>query len=135
MYAWCSAPSAPSGAPAAPAAPSISLPRSTNRRFRTCGRFAPSCERVIQPEALYRTPNALAPHYSRFGVSTRILLTGHSHQAWPDCGFEAQQQAWLDAARLVDDKWERAFEQADRVRQGFARLLADRNGHYALGTS
>ena len=28
----------------------------------------------------------------------RLLLTGHSHQAWPDCGFAAQQRAWLDAA-------------------------------------
>jgi kynureninase len=90
---------------------------------------------VIQPEALYRTPNALAPHYSRFGVTSRILLTGHSHQAWPDVGFEAQQQAWLDAARYVDDKWERAFAQADRVRKGFARLLGDRSGDYALGGS
>jgi kynureninase len=90
---------------------------------------------VIAPEELYRTPNALAPHYSRFRVTSRILLTGHSHQAWPDCGFEAQQQAWLDAAELVDDKWERAFTQADRVQKGFARLLNDRTGDFALGSN
>src|SRR6185436_13686540 len=77
----------------------------------------------------------LAPHYSRFRVSERLLLTGHSHQAWPDCGFEAQQQAWLDAAELVDDKWERAFAQADQVRRGFARLLNDTTGEYALGSN
>ena len=54
------------------------------------------------------TANPLAQHYSRFRVSERLLLTGHSHQAWPDVGFEAQQRAWLDAAELVDDKWARA---------------------------
>jgi kynureninase len=87
------------------------------------------------PQALYRTPNALAPHYSRFRVSERLLLTGHSHQAWPDRGFEGQSQAWLDAAQYVDDKWERAFAKADRVRQGFARLLDDGEGWIALGAS
>jgi kynureninase len=65
----------------------------------------------------------LARHYSRFRVADRALLTGHSHQAWPDVGLDAQQQAWLDAAAYVDDKWERAAAQAARVRSGFARLL------------
>ena len=78
-------------------------------------------------------PNPLAAHYSRFRVTERILLTGHSHQAWPDVAFEAQQRAWLDAAELVDDKWARAFEQAARVRAGFARLLGDRAENIALG--
>ena len=40
----------------------------------------------------------LARHYSRFRVSERVLLTGHSHQAWPDVAFSAQKQAWTDAA-------------------------------------
>ena len=66
-------------------------------------------------------------------MSERILLTGHSHQAWPDVGFEAQQRAWLDAAEWVDDKWERAAMQAGRVRAGFARLLGDSPGNIALG--
>lgn len=74
-------------------------------------------------ETLTAAPNALAPHYSRFRVTERLLLTGHSHQAWPDRAFEGQQRAWLDAAEFVDEKWERAFERADRVRQGYARLL------------
>jgi len=77
----------------------------------------------------------LARHYSRFAVSERLLLTGHSHQAWPDCAFDAQQRAWLDAAELVDRKWERAFAVASRVRDGFARLMEDREGHIALGPS
>jgi kynureninase len=77
--------------------------------------------------------NPLARHYSRFRVGERLLLTGHSHQAWPDVGFDGQQQAWLDAAELVDDKWERAAEQANRVRTGFARLLGDTPANIALG--
>ena len=77
--------------------------------------------------------NPLARHYSRFRVAERILLTGHSHQAWPDVGFDAQQQAWLDAAECVDDKWERAEAQAAAVRSGFTRLLGDTPANIALG--
>jgi kynureninase len=77
--------------------------------------------------------NALAPHYSRFRVAERLLLTGHSHQAWPDVGFDAQQRAWLDAAELVDDKWQQAAAQADDVKAGFARLLGDQPDNIALG--
>jgi kynureninase len=77
--------------------------------------------------------NPLARHYSRFRVAERELLTGHSHQAWPDRAFEAQQQAWLDAADLVDDKWERAEARAAAVRGGFARLLGDARASIALG--
>jgi kynureninase len=79
--------------------------------------------------------NALARDYTRFQVADRLLLTGHSHQAWPDCSFEAQQQSWLDAAALVDDKWEAAFAQANAVRHGFAHLLGEPNGDLALGAS
>ena len=82
--------------------------------------------------SLYGSPNALALHYSRFRVSERLLLTGHSHQAWPDRGFEAHTAAWLDAARYVDDKWDHAFAQAERVREGFTRLLGDAGGGIAL---
>jgi kynureninase len=78
-------------------------------------------------------PMSLALHYSRFRVAERLLLTGHSHQAWPDVAFDAQQQAWLDAAELVDAKWERAAEQAARVHAGFRRLLGDPDGDIALG--
>ncbi|MGH7537973.1 MAG: kynureninase [Gemmatimonadales bacterium] len=88
---------------------------------------------TVTPRSLHRSPNALASHYSRFRVAERLLLTGHSHQAWPDVGFDAQQQAWLDAAELVDEKWDRAFAMAERVRRGFARLLDDPDGVIALG--
>src|ERR1041384_8084057 len=88
---------------------------------------------MYRPFQLRKSPNPLAQHYSRFRVGERLLLTGHSHQAWPDVGFEAQQRAWLDAAEFVDDKWERAAEQANRVRTGFARLLGDAPANIALG--
>lgn len=89
----------------------------------------------MRPQDLYASPNALAPHYSRFRVSERLLLTGHSHQAWPDAGFDGQVAAWNDAADLVDAKWQRAFARADRVRAGFARLLGDDDGDYALASN
>jgi len=82
--------------------------------------------------SLTGSPNPLAAHYRRFGVADRLLLTGHSHQAWPDVGFEAQAEAWLDAAELVDEKWERAFARADEVRQGFVRLIGDPGSGIAL---
>jgi kynureninase len=75
----------------------------------------------------------LARYYSRFRVAERLLLTGHSHQAWPDVSFEAQQRAWLDAAEFVDAKWQREAEQAAQVQAGFRRLLGDPDGDIALG--
>jgi hypothetical protein len=80
------------------------------------------------PEELAASPNPLAAHYTRFRVEERLLLTGHSHQAWPDRGLLGQERAWEDAAELVDLKWERAFEQAERVRRGLRRLLDDPSG-------
>jgi selenocysteine lyase/cysteine desulfurase len=85
--------------------------------------------------SLCASPNALAPHYSRFKVSERLLLTGHSHQAWPDCGFDGQAKAWLDAAEYVDDKWDAAFAEADKVRAGFRHLLGGIDGDIALGAN
>ncbi len=50
-------------------------------------------------------------HFSRFLTSDpkRLHAAAHSHHPWPDVTFEAQQQAWLDAAQLHDDKWDRVF--------------------------
>lgn len=84
---------------------------------------------------LARTPNALAPHYAHFRVSERLLLTGHSHQAWPDVAREGQLAAWEDAAALVDEKWALAEEKAERVRRGFARLLDVTANEIVLGAN
>jgi kynureninase len=74
----------------------------------------------------------LAPHYSAFRVSERLLLTGHSHQAWPDVGRAGVVEAWEDAARHVDEKWERAFAKAERVREGFRVWLDEPSAEIAL---
>jgi kynureninase len=74
----------------------------------------------------------LAPHYSAFRVSERLLLTGHSHQAWPDVGREGVLEAWDDAALHVDEKWERAFEKAEQVRDGFRLWLEEPGAELAL---
>ncbi len=79
--------------------------------------------------------NPLAAHYSRFRVADRLLLSGHSHQAWPDVAVEGQLEAFDDAALHVDDKWERAFAKADELRAGVRRLLADAESEIALGVN
>lgn len=70
---------------------------------------------------------ALRAAYQEFLQPGRILLTGHSHQAWPDVARAAQLEVFDDAARFVDDKWECAiFPLVDEVgravlsRMGFA---------------
>ncbi|MCB9610289.1 MAG: aminotransferase class V-fold PLP-dependent enzyme [Polyangiaceae bacterium] len=71
-------------------------------------------------------PAALRPHYSAFlgaGDGSRVLLTGHSHQAWPDVAREGVLEAFDDAARLVDDKWGPAFERAATIRGYVAKQL------------
>ena len=77
----------------------------------------------------------LAEHYSAFRVSERLFLTGHSHQAWPDVAREGQLEAWQDAAEHADLKWERAFANAERVREGVRRLLADPGASVALASN
>ena len=50
-------------------------------------------------------------HFSRFlSAAPRLHAAAHSHHPWPDVTFDAHQQAWLDAARLHDDKWDLIFE-------------------------
>lgn len=39
----------------------------------------------------------------------RLHFAAHSHHLWPDVSFEGHQQAWLDAARFADDKWDHVF--------------------------
>ena len=37
----------------------------------------------------------------------RLHFAAHSHHLWPDASFDGQVQAWNDAARLADRKWDR----------------------------
>lgn len=39
----------------------------------------------------------------------RLHMAAHSHHLWPDAAFQGQMQAFDDAARLADDKWDHVF--------------------------
>jgi kynureninase len=68
----------------------------------------------------------LRSHFSRFVAADpeRIHLAAHSHHYWPDATFAAQAQAWEDAARLADGKWEPVFAALiPAVQAGIARVL------------
>jgi selenocysteine lyase/cysteine desulfurase len=88
---------------------------------------------TVRLEDLRRSPNALASHYARFAVADRLLLSGHSHQAWPDVALDGLAECFADAAAAVDGKWARADEVAEEVRDGYRRLLHDPAGAIALG--
>lgn len=90
---------------------------------------------MITLDDVRRSPNTLAPHYSRFRVAERLLLTGHSHQAWPDVALLGQIDAFDDAAAAVDRKWDLAFAKADAVRAGFRLLLDDPAAETAFGAN
>ena len=86
-------------------------------------------------QQLTQSPNAIAPDYARSHVRSRILLTGHISQAMPDCSLAAQQEAWLNAARQGEERWQTVFTMADQVRAGFAGLMDSRPECIALGAS
>jgi kynureninase len=94
---------------------------------------AVSAPAPLAPEDLRFSPNPLAADYARFRVGERLLLSGHSHQAWPDVALEGQVEAFEDAALEVDDKWGRAFAKADAVRRAIGAMLGDPGGEIALG--
>lgn len=84
---------------------------------------------------LSASSNPLAVHYARFRVADRLLLTGHSHQAWPDVARDGLLASFDDAAAHVDDKWARASEAADALRDAVAAQLGAARDEIALGTS
>ncbi|MDI3282048.1 aminotransferase class V-fold PLP-dependent enzyme [Polyangium sp. 15x6] len=75
--------------------------------------------------------------YGHFLKGDRVLLTGHSHQAWPDVARAAMLEAFDDAARLVDDKWSRAvFPKMESVgRRILGRLGFDEGDAITFGKS
>jgi len=65
-------------------------------------------------------------HYSRFlaAAPSRLHFAAHSHHPWPDVTREAQIEAWEDAARLADLKWDRVFgEVTTEAQTHIARIL------------
>jgi kynureninase len=70
---------------------------------------------------------SLKSGFSRFlgAAPERLHFAAHSHHPWPDVSFDAQQQAWLDAARLADLKWGKVFgEIMPAAQRHIARVLA-----------
>lgn len=55
----------------------------------------------------------------------RLHFAAHSHHLWPDAGFEGQQQAWLDANRHADHKWDLVFGQV--IPEAQAHVAAELN--------
>jgi kynureninase len=69
---------------------------------------------------------SLKLHFSRFleHHPRRLHFCAHSHHPWPDVSLDAQQQAWLDAAALMDAKWDKVFgEIVPAAQHHLARLL------------
>jgi kynureninase len=66
-------------------------------------------------------------NFARFlgAAPNRLHFAAHSHHPWPDCSFDAHEQAWLDAAREADHKWDRVFsELIPRAQAHVARQLS-----------
>ncbi len=47
--------------------------------------------------------------FSRSLSAERLHFASHSHHLWPDASFDGQAEAWNDAARLADCKWDRVM--------------------------
>lgn len=74
----------------------------------------------------------LQPHYSQFGVTDRLLFSGHSHQAWPDAALEGLNDGFLAAAKSVDEKWAGAFERTEVLRDYLKSFYDDPHGRYTV---
>ena len=68
----------------------------------------------------------LKRHFSRSigRPGAPLHFAAHSHHPWPDVTFAAQQQAWLDAAQLLDRKWDMIYgEVIPKAQSHVARQL------------
>ncbi|HEX5238099.1 MAG TPA: class V aminotransferase [Sphingomicrobium sp.] len=45
------------------------------------------------------------------GDPSRLHFAAHSHHLWPDASFDGHMQAWEDAARLADRKWDHVMDE------------------------
>jgi len=41
----------------------------------------------------------------------RLHFAAHSHHLWPDASFDGHMQAWNDAARFADRKWDKVMDE------------------------
>lgn len=82
-------------------------------------------------------PVRLRPSYASFlapaaGEPRRLLLTGHSHQAWPEVAREGLAQAFALAALHVDDKWSAVFAAQDELRAHITARIGGRPDEIAF---
>lgn len=77
----------------------------------------------------------LQPYYQDFKVHERLLLSGHSHQAWPDVAKQGILECYQHAAEHIDDKWQFAFQKSERVKAFYASLLGEPSAQITLGSS
>ncbi len=71
-------------------------------------------------------PVSYKRHFRHFfeAEPERLHFAAHSHHPWPDVTLAAQQQCWLDAARLADRKWDMIFAEVyPRAQAAVARIL------------
>jgi len=62
--------------------------------------------------------------FSRALAEERLHMAAHSHHPWPDVTREAQLEAWDDANRLLDRKWDRVLGEVwPRAQAGVAAEL------------
>ena len=55
----------------------------------------------------------------------RLHFAAHSHHLWPDASWEGHAEAWDDAARLADRKWDRVF--AEVIPEAQRHIAAELN--------
>jgi len=67
----------------------------------------------------------IRPHYSNTLSNVEVLLTGHSHRAWPDLVEQAQLRPVKLAQIKLDHKWEAIFGE---IIPKFQELVARRIG-------
>ena len=80
---------------------------------------------TVDRQAIDDVAARVRPSYRRFLERDELLMTGHSHQAWPDVSRDGHLAAWDDAAALVDGKWGKIFEE---ILPEFRRHIATRLG-------
>lgn len=74
----------------------------------------------------------LQPHYKHFDVANRLMFSGHSHQAWPDVALDALIEGFMEAAKMVDEKWPSAFDKVDVLRGWLRNFYDDPEGRYTV---
>jgi kynureninase len=92
-------------------------------------------ESLYSSEEINNLALSLQPFYSRFKVATRLLFSGHSHQAWPDAALNGMREYEEVVAELVDKKWGIVFEKIEVLKRYLREYYEDPLGHYSYGTN